>query len=167
MGSYSARGSLRNGWLLCAVSHGAPAALVAFGPRKKVAALAGHRGCTLPAVSSISHWVFTPCRTNWDEAPSAMSGGLHPFAKYEQVAGDACWPMKLALAAGVPALTCVSDAEPLLVTPPLTVRLVRLRFPFGEKLIDLSSEDDDADAAGAAPRSPGGTTKRVTTLATP
>src|SRR5260370_33119213 len=152
MGSYSARGSLRNGWLLCAVSHGAPAALVTFGTPKKVAALAGQPGCTLPAVSSTSHCVLTPWSTNWDEAPNAMSGGLHPFAKYEQVAGDACWPMKLALAAGVPALICVSEAELPLVTPPLTDRLVRLRLPLGEKLIDLSSEDDEADAGGAAPR---------------
>jgi len=66
--------------------------------------------------------------------------------------------MKLALGEGVPALICVSDAEPLLVTPPLTVRLDRLRLPLGEKLIDLSSEDDDVDAAGAAPRALGVTT---------
>jgi hypothetical protein len=66
--------------------------------------------------------------------------------------------MKLALGEGVPALICVSDAELLLVTPPLTVRLVRLRLPFGDNVIDLSSEDDDVEAAGAAPRAPGVTT---------
>jgi len=83
---------------------------------------------------------------------------LHPFAKYEQVAGEDCWPMKLALGEGVPAPLCVSDAELLLVTPPLTVRLVRLRLPFGDSVIDLSSEDDDAGANGAAPRVLGVTT---------
>ena len=88
-----------------------------------------------------------------------MSGGLQPDpTKYEQVVAEDCWPMKLALAEGVPALLCVSDAALLLVTPPLTVRLVRLRLPFGESVIDLSSEDDDVDADGAAARAPGFTT---------
>jgi hypothetical protein len=87
-----------------------------------------------------------------------MSGGLQPDpTKYEHVVADDCWPMKLALGEGVPALVCVSDTELLLVTPPPTVRLVRLRLPFGESVIDLSSEVDDFDA-GAAPRSRGVTT---------
>ena len=80
------------------------------------------------------------------------------MAKYEQVAGDACWPMKLALGEGVAALLCVSDTELLLGTPPLTVRLVRLRLPLGENVIDLSSEDGDADPDRAAARAPGVTT---------
>jgi hypothetical protein len=88
-----------------------------------------------------------------------MSGGLHPEpTKYEHVVAEACWPMKLALSEGVPTLLCVSDAEPLPVTPPLTVRLVRLRLPFGDSVIDLSSEDLDVDADGAAPRALGVTT---------
>jgi len=82
-----------------------------------------------------------------------MSGGLHPFAKYEQVAGEDCWPMKLALGAGVAPPTWVPETELLLVTPALTVRLVRLRFPLGESVIDLSSEVDDV-AVGADPRAP-------------
>jgi hypothetical protein len=87
-----------------------------------------------------------------------MSGGLQPDpTKYEHVIAEACWPMKLALGDGVPALPSVSDTELLVVTPPPTVRLVRLRLPFGESVIDLSSEVDDFDA-GAAPRSRGVTT---------
>ena len=32
------------------------------------------------------------------DAAMAMSGGLQPGPKYEQVVADDCWPMKLALA---------------------------------------------------------------------
>ena len=63
-----------------------------------------------------------------------------------------------ALAEGVLTLLCVSDAKLPLVTPPLTVRLVRLRLPLGENVIDLSSEDADADPDGAPARAPGVTT---------
>jgi hypothetical protein len=78
--------------------------------------------------------------------------------KYEQVVAEACWPIKLALGEPVPPLPCVSDTELLLVTPALTVRLVRLRLPFGESVIDRSSEVEDFDPDGADPRAPGVTT---------
>src|ERR1700686_500802 len=96
-GSYRARGSLRNGWLLCPVSHG-EAPLVTLGTLKKRWAETGQPGSTTPVVLSTSHWVFTPWTTNVGEAPKAMSGGLQPApTKYEHVTLEPCWPMKLEL----------------------------------------------------------------------
>jgi hypothetical protein len=87
-----------------------------------------------------------------------MSGGLQPDpTKYEHVVADACCPMKLALVDGVPELWMFCTVLEL-ITPAPTVLLVRLRLPFGESVIDLSSEADDGDADGAAPRAPGVTT---------
>src|ERR1700686_1184390 len=99
-GSYRARGSLRNGWLLCAVSQAA-APMVTFGTLKKRWAETGHPDSTTPVVLSTSHWVLTPWTTNVGEAAKAMSGGLQPCAKYEQVVLEPCWPMKLELVGGV------------------------------------------------------------------
>jgi hypothetical protein len=87
-----------------------------------------------------------------------MSGGLQPDpTKYEHVVADACWPVKLALGDGVPELW-MSCTVLVLFTPAVAFLLVLLRFPLGENVIDLSSEPDDVEDDGAAPRAPGVTT---------
>ena len=67
--------------------------------------------------------------------------------------------MKLALADGVPFDCCVSCTVLVLTTPEVAVLLDRVRFPFGDKVIDrLSTADDDVEADVAGLRSPGFTT---------
>jgi hypothetical protein len=91
-----------------------------------------------------------------------MSGGLQPDpTKYEQVVAEACCPMKLALGEGVFVLSdrSVSVTVLVLLTPEVAVRLVRLRSPFGERVIDrFSPVDDDVVVDGAFRRSAGETT---------
>jgi hypothetical protein len=55
----------------------------------------------LPDVSRTSHEVLTPWSTKLGDAASAMSGGLQPWAKYEQVVAEPCCPMKLEDVLGV------------------------------------------------------------------
>src|SRR5258705_4122542 len=93
-----------NGWLRWAVSHGVPWALVKRGTPKKADALTGQTGWTCPDVSSTSNCELTPWRTNCVDAATAMSGGLQPGPKYEQVVAEDCWPLKLALALLDPAV---------------------------------------------------------------
>src|SRR5579859_4043299 len=81
---------------------------------KKVCALTGPE-TTLPDVSTTSHEELTPWSTKLGDAASAMSGGLQPWAKYEQVVAEPCCPMKLEVVGGVDG----PEAELPPFTPPV------------------------------------------------
>src|SRR5689334_9442052 len=133
-----------NGWLFCAVSHGVPSALVTLGTLKKVWALTGHPGCTLPFVSSTSKLMFTPWKTHRGDAAMAMSGGLQPWAKYGHVMFDPCMPMKLCASAGVAELAA-DDPLLLLLAPPVLLTRLCGPLPLGHiTCIALSSPCADA-----------------------
>src|SRR5215831_17280279 len=101
------------GWLLWAVSHGVPSAFVTLGTPKKFCALTGPE-TTRPDVSRTSHELLTPWSTKLGDAASAMSGGLQPWAKYEQVVAEPCCPMKLEVVPGV------ELPVPVALLPPVT-----------------------------------------------
>lgn len=74
---------------------------------------------------------------------------------------DDCWPMKLALGEGVPVLSdrAVSCTLFVLVTPASVVLLLRLRSPFGDRVIDrFSLAGDEVEVDAPSLRSVGDTT---------
>ena len=74
-----------------------------------------------------------------------MSGGLHPWPKYEQVVADDCWPMKLEVVMGVAAAT-VPEPELLPLTPPVLPTRLAGPLPFGQSAASLFSSVE-AEAA--------------------
>lgn len=59
----------------------------------------------------------------------AMSGGLQPWPKYEQVVAEPCWPMKLSLGGGVAVLETPVPEPPF--TPPELLMTLAGPLPLG------------------------------------
>jgi hypothetical protein len=79
-----------------------------------------------------------------------MSGGLHPWAKYEHVVAEPCWPMKLDVVPGVN-VDVADDPELFAFTPAVAFLTLAAPCPFGHRTASgLSSIDVDA-VAGEPP----------------
>jgi hypothetical protein len=71
-----------------------------------------------------------------------MSGGLQPWAKYEQVVAEPCCPMKLEVVPGVELPVPVAELPPFTPLVPLTLPGP---FPFGHLVSVAVSSMDEAD----------------------